>query len=83
MITILGIAVFAAVLFKLVTTNHWTIGKKLLVCLTIGMLIELVGKLMIAMFLLPVAMYAIVQAPQILVGALMAYFFYRKESILG
>ncbi|MDD3412544.1 MAG: hypothetical protein PHY47_00935 [Lachnospiraceae bacterium] len=79
----LGIAAFGAVFYKLVTTNHWTIGKKLLVCLVASLLVELVGKLIILAFAFPVVMVSLLQIPVIFIGTLMAYFFYRKEDVLG
>jgi hypothetical protein len=34
---------FFLVFYRLITTNHWTIGKKLLVGLTAGILIEIMS----------------------------------------
>lgn len=84
MILMVGIAAFLAVLYKLVTTNHWTIGKKLLVCLVSAIVIGLIGKLaIIALAITAPSVGMLIQLPVVCVGLLMAYFFYKKDDVLG
>jgi hypothetical protein len=72
------IIIFLLVLFRLLTTNHWTIGKKLLVGLVSGVLVEGLG-LLIAMIcnLNPVTLI-LVKIPKIIISGLMVYYFYRN-----
>ena len=77
-ILLVEIISFALVLYRLLTTNHWTIGKKLLVGLVSGVLVETLG-LIVAMIcnLNPVTLI-LVKIPKIIISGLMVYFFYRN-----
>lgn len=78
-ILLVELILFALVFLRLITTNHWTIGKKLLVGLSSGILVE-TGGLFAAMLLnLNPITLILVKIPKIIVSGLMVYFFYRNE----
>lgn len=70
---------FSLIFYRLVTTNHWTIGKKLLVSLVGSILFEVTG-FVIAMFLHldPISLFFI-KMPKLIASSLMVYFFYKNE----
>jgi hypothetical protein len=72
------IVAFVAVFYKLVTTNHWTIGKKLMVALSLGIVIEALGVFIASSLGMSIAALAIFKVPKVIVGLCMCYFFYRN-----
>jgi hypothetical protein len=70
---------FGLVFFRLVTTNHWTIGKKLMVALSAGILVETAGFVLAMAASLDPTIVLLIKLPKILVGIAMVYFFYRHE----
>ena len=72
---------FALVLYKLVTTNHWSVGKKLLVALIAGIIVESLGFLLALYLSVPILAVSIIKVPKIVVGIIMTYYFYRHESV--
>jgi hypothetical protein len=73
------IILFGLVFYRLVTTNHWTIGKKLLVGLTAGILTEAAGFITAMALNLNPMILILVKIPKIIVSGLMVYFFYENE----
>ena len=78
-ILLIETVLFFLVFYRLMTTNHWTIGKKLLVGLTAGILIETTGLMTAMLFSLTPILVIFLKIPKITVSALMVYFFYKKE----
>jgi hypothetical protein len=73
------VVLFALVFYRLVTTNHWTIGKKLLVGLTGSIIFEVTSFICIMVWNLSPAILVFVPIPKLVVSAIMVYFFYRSE----
>lgn len=69
---------FMLVLYRLLTTNHWTIGKKLLVGLVSGILVETLGLVAAMVYNLDPMTFILIKIPKIIVSCLMVYFFYRN-----
>lgn len=73
------VILFGLIFYRLVTTNHWTLGKKLLVCLVGAILIELVSFVCIGTLSLFIWMMPFITIPKLLIGAVMVYFIWLKE----
>lgn len=74
------IVVFLLVFLKLVTTNHWTIGKKVLVGL-IGSLIWFYVLLFLSGITVKyVAFFLLAQLPILITTGFMSYIFYFKHN---
>jgi len=78
-ILLIEIMLFALVFYRLVTTNHWTIGKKLLVGLTAGLVTESSGFIAAMLLNLNPITLTFIKIPKIVISGLMVYFFYRNE----
>ena len=78
-ILLVEIIMFGLVFYRLVTTNHWTIGKKLLVGLTAGILTESCGFIAAMLLNLNPVTLIYVKVPKIIASGLMVYFFYKNE----
>lgn len=78
-ILLIELFLFALVFYRLVTTNHWTIGKKLLVGLTAGVITEALGFITAMVLSLNPITLIYVKVPKIIVSGLMVYFFYKNE----
>jgi hypothetical protein len=70
---------FGLVLYRLVTTNHWTIGKKLLVGLTGTILLEVFGFICAIAFQFSLFTLIFINIPKVIMSAIMVYYFYRSE----
>ena len=81
-ILLVEIIMFGLVFYRLVTTNHWTIGKKLLVGLTAGILAESAGFVAAMLFSLNPIMLLLIKIPKMLVSLVMVYFFYRHDFVM-
>jgi hypothetical protein len=75
---LIEIIAFIAVFYKLVTTNHWTVGKKLMVALSAGIFMETMGLIIGASFGLPLVALPLFKIPKVIVGLTMCYYFYRN-----
>lgn len=80
-IIVTELILFALVFYKLVTTNHWSIGKKLLVALTAGLMVESGGLLLAIALKLPVLTISIIKIPKMVIALIMTYYFYRHDSV--
>jgi hypothetical protein len=80
---LIEILLFGLVFYRLVTTNHWTIGKKLLVGLSVSILVETIGMLTAMICNLAPLVLVFVKLPIVIVGLLMVYFFYRNDFIMN
>jgi hypothetical protein len=70
---------FSLIFYRLVTTNHWTIGKKLLVSLVGAILFEVTGFVFAMILNLdPISLFFI-KIPKLIASTLMVYFFYKNE----
>lgn len=78
-IFLIELVMFALVFYRLVTTNHWTIGKKLLVALSAGIIVESSGFIFAMLLSLNPMALLLIKVPKVLVSILMVYFFYRSE----
>jgi ABC-type maltose transport system permease subunit len=78
-VLLIEIILFALVFYRLVTTNHWTIGKKLLVGLTAGVITEAAGFIAAMLLNLDPVTLIFVKIPKMIVSGVMVYFFYRNE----
>lgn len=76
---LLQIVLFSLVFYKLVTTNHWTIGKKLLVALVGAIILETMSFILISSFALAATYIAYTALPKALVGTVMVYFIWKDE----
>lgn len=81
-ILLIEIIMFGLVFYRLVTTNHWTIGKKLLVGLSAGILTESVGFVAAMLCTLNPLVLLLVKIPKVLVSLVMVYFFYRHDFVM-
>lgn len=81
-ILLVEIIMFGLVFYRLVTTNHWTIGKKLLVGLTAGILTEAVGFIAAMLLSLNPITLVLIKIPKVLVSLIMVYFFYRHDFVM-
>lgn len=79
---LIEVLAFLAILYRLVTTNHWTVGKKLLVALVSAILIEGIGTITACAFGLPLAILMLVKVPKLIVSLVMFYFFYQHEVVV-
>jgi hypothetical protein len=77
-ILLVEICLFGLVLYRLLTTNHWTIGKKLLVGLVAGILVETVGLVTAMLLNLNPMILILIKIPKVIISGLMVYFFYRN-----
>jgi hypothetical protein len=82
LILIVEIFLFGLVFYRLVTTNHWTIGKKLLVGLSAGILVEGLGFIAAMLFSSNPMTLVFIKIPKMICGAIMVYFFYRHEHVV-
>lgn len=80
LITIKLIA-FLAIFYKLVVTNHWSTGKKLLVALSAGLVIESTGTIACTALGLGPLCAMLTMIPLTAVAVSMCYMFYRKDFI--
>lgn len=78
-ILLIEMFLFGLVFHRLVTTNHWTLGKKLLVSLVAGILTEAFGFLVAMTLSLDPVVLIFIKIPKIIVSGLMVYFFYKNE----
>ena len=78
-ILLLEIFLFGLVFFRLVTTNHWTLGKKLLVGLVAGILIECSGFIAAMILSLDPIALIFIKVPKVMASGLMVCFFYKNE----
>lgn len=81
-ILLVEIIMFGLVFYRLVTTNHWTIGKKLLVGLTAGILAESTGFIAAMLLSLNPITLLLIKVPKMLVSLVMVYFFYRHDFVM-
>lgn len=81
-ILLVEIIMFGLVFYRLVTTNHWTIGKKLLVGLTAGILTESAGFIAAMLLSLNPITLLLIKVPKMLVSLVMVYFFYRHDFVM-
>ena len=79
-VSLISITIFSLILFRLLTTNTWTTGKKLLVGFISGFLFDLIGDLMISLNVIPIDALSIllIHAPINAVGLMMAFLMYKK-----
>lgn len=78
-ILLIEMFLFGLVFYRLITTNHWTLGKKLLVSLVAGILTEVFGFLIAMALSLDPVILIFIKIPKIVVSGLMVYFFYKHE----
>lgn len=79
-IIITELIAFIAIFYRLVTTNHWSTGKKLLVLLTGSIIIKDIG-LFIALSA-PFSILAIATSvPILIVGVIMCAMFYGNDFV--
>lgn len=73
------IVLFGLVFYRLVTTNHWTLGKKLLVALVGSILFQVVALALTVAFMPSLILINLTMLPQTIVAGIMTYFFYKNE----
>jgi hypothetical protein len=73
------IVLFGLVFYRLVTTNHWTLGKKLLVALVGSILFQTVSLILLMVFMPSLILLNIILLPEMIVAGVMTYFFYKNE----
>lgn len=76
---LLQIVLFSLVFYRLMTTNHWTLGKKLLVGLVGSLLFQVTGFVCIAAFSLSVILIAWMTLPLTIMASVMVYFIWIDE----
>lgn len=76
---LLQIVLFSLVFYRLVTTNHWTLGKKLLVGLVGSLLFQVTGFVCIAAFSLPVFFIPWMTIPLTAMALSMVYYIWIDE----
>lgn len=75
------LVLLALIFYKLVTTNHWTVGKKLMVLLTGSLFICMANNLGYALGLIGIPGIALGMTPFIATLVLMVAVFYQKREI--
>jgi hypothetical protein len=78
-ILLLEIFLFGLVFFRLMTTNHWTLGKKLLVGLVAAILTECSGFIVAMILSLDPIALIFIKIPKVMASGLMVCFFYKNE----
>ena len=78
-ILLMQIVLFGLVFYRLVTTNHWTLGKKLLVALVGSILFQTVSLVSLMVFMPSLILLNIILLPEMIVAGVMTYFFYKNE----
>lgn len=76
---IIKLVAFLAVLYKLVVTNHWSTGKKLLVGLTSALITEGAGLLVNSFISLPFYVLLGTSIPTAIIAVIMCYKFYESD----
>lgn len=77
-ILLIELFLFGLVFYRLVTTNHWTIGKKLLVGLVAGVIVESAGMMLAMICSLDPITLVYIKIPKVIISSLLVYFFYRN-----
>lgn len=78
-ILLMQIVLFGLVFYRLVTTNHWTLGKKLLVALVGSILFRVVTLILLMAFMPSLVLLNLILIPELIVAGFMTFFFYKNE----
>ena len=80
LLTVLNIIFFSLIFYRLITTNTWTTGKKLLVGLVGGVILDTSMDLMVLLHFFPLELWALslIHLPLTVVGSVMVYLMYKR-----